>query len=162
MPPATLNPGQTVGQWTVEKKLGEGAFGAVYRVQGRNCAAALKVEGVNEQPQILKMEVSPVFGPWSSVCLSVRTRASRRQVAVLEELGRRGGLHVCQLYDKGRTTEFNWVAMTLVGQSLQDIRKAAPGQKLSLPSAIRVGMQCLEALRVGGAAGVVVKATADL
>jgi tau tubulin kinase len=61
---------------------------------------ALKVEGVNEQIQVLKMEVF-----------------------VLSELAKRGGRHFCKIEDKGRYGSFNFVVMTLVGKSLQDLRK---------------------------------------
>lgn len=52
-----LQPGQQVDQWTIVKKLGEGGFGAVYKVTNGSGEYALKVEGCNEQIQVLKMEV---------------------------------------------------------------------------------------------------------
>ncbi|CAJ0581741.1 unnamed protein product, partial [Mesorhabditis spiculigera] len=61
------------------QKLGEGGFGAVYKVADASGEYALKVEAVNEECQVLKMEVF-----------------------VLQELGKRGGRHFCKIYDKGR------------------------------------------------------------
>jgi hypothetical protein len=62
----------------------------------------LKVEGVSEQIQVLKMEVF-----------------------VLNELSKRGNRHFCKIEDKGRYGSFNFVVMTLVGKSLQDLRKVS-------------------------------------
>lgn len=53
-----LAPGTRVGRWTITKKLGAGAFGAVYLVQGIDgTQAALKTEPVNTPHPLLVMEV---------------------------------------------------------------------------------------------------------
>uniref|UniRef100_A0A7E4V7W2 non-specific serine/threonine protein kinase n=1 Tax=Panagrellus redivivus TaxID=6233 RepID=A0A7E4V7W2_PANRE len=118
-----LDQGAKVERWIIDKKLGEGAFGAVYKCSDKTGQYALKVEGVNEPIQLLKMEVF-----------------------VLNELSKSGGRHFCKIEDKGRVNSFNYVVMTLVGKSLQDLRLAAPGKKFSVGTAISVGIQCLEAL----------------
>ncbi|XGW01662.1 hypothetical protein V3C99_014073 [Haemonchus contortus] len=118
-----IAPGTQIERWYVEKKLGEGGFGAVYRVRDQTGQYALKVEGVDEKIQVLKMEVF-----------------------VLTELAARGGRHFCKIEDKGRYGTFNYVVMTLVGKSLQDLRKERNPQCLSLACALSVGIQCLEAL----------------
>ncbi|CAJ0586720.1 unnamed protein product, partial [Mesorhabditis spiculigera] len=118
-----LQPGTQVERWKIEKKLGEGGFGAVYKVSDPTGMYALKVEGANEQIQVLKMEVF-----------------------VLAELGKRGGRHFCKIEDKGRYGTFNYVVMTLVGKSLQDLRKEGPGGHMSMGTAISAGVQALEAL----------------
>uniref|UniRef100_A0A0R3S2L6 non-specific serine/threonine protein kinase n=1 Tax=Elaeophora elaphi TaxID=1147741 RepID=A0A0R3S2L6_9BILA len=118
-----LNPGDQVDRWHIDKKLGEGGFGAVYLVSDPTGKYALKVEGVNEQIQVLKMEVF-----------------------VLTELNKRNNRHFCKIEDKGRFGSFNYVVMTLVGKSLQDLRKAGPGQHLSMGTALGAGIQALEAL----------------
>ncbi|EGT32029.1 hypothetical protein CAEBREN_30705 [Caenorhabditis brenneri] len=118
-----LNPGQQVERWSIEKKLGEGGFGAVYRVFDSTGKYAMKVEGCNEQIQVLKLEVS-----------------------VLNELSKRGNRHFCKIEDKGRFGNFNYVVMTLVGKSLQDLNKAGPGGHMTMGCSIGIGIQALEAL----------------
>ncbi|MFH4975741.1 hypothetical protein AB6A40_002450 [Gnathostoma spinigerum] len=118
-----LNPGDMVTRWHIDKKLGEGGFGAVYKVSDSTGQYALKVEGVNEPIQVLKMEVY-----------------------VLTEVGKRNGRHFCKIMDKGRFGSFNYIVITLVGKSLQDLRKQGMGQHLTMGTALGVGIQCLEAL----------------
>uniref|UniRef100_A0A915DED6 non-specific serine/threonine protein kinase n=3 Tax=Ditylenchus dipsaci TaxID=166011 RepID=A0A915DED6_9BILA len=77
----------------------------------------------NEQIQVLKMEVF-----------------------VLTELTKRASKHFCKIEDKGRFGSFNYVVMTLVGKSLQDLRKENPLQHFSMGTAIGAGIQTLEAL----------------
>ena len=68
------------------------------------------------------------------------------EVYVLTELAKRGNRHFCKIEDKGRFGNFNYVVMTFVGKSLQDLRKEGAGQHMSMGTAISVGIQCLEAL----------------
>ncbi|KAI6190309.1 hypothetical protein M3Y97_00103500 [Aphelenchoides bicaudatus] len=118
-----LHPGMHFKRWTIISKLGKGGFGAVYKVSDSTGEYALKVEGVNEPVQVLKMEVF-----------------------VLIELTKEGNRHFCKIEDRGRYGSFNFVVMTLVGKSLQDLRREGPGQHLSMGTAIGCAIQCLEAL----------------
>lgn len=59
----TLQPGQRVNnKWTITKKLGAGAFGAVYLCRNESgMTAALKTEPLNANPPLLAMEVGVSF-----------------------------------------------------------------------------------------------------
>lgn len=114
-----LDAGRRVRGWTIKKKLGEGAFGAVYKCHNdKNELYALKVEGKDEKIQLLKMEVY-----------------------VLTELAKAGGRHFCKIEDKGTLENFNFVVMTFVGMSLADLKAASPTRKFSYGTAISVGIQ---------------------
>ncbi len=121
-----LHPGDKIkNKYIVTKKLGEGGFGAVYLVEDSSNRAkhAMKIETAKAQIQVLKMEV-----------------------VVLTEVMERGGRHVCKIYDRGRNDSFNYVVMTCVGQSLGDLRKACSGSRFTTGTALRAGIQCMEAI----------------
>ncbi|CAJ0948292.1 unnamed protein product, partial [Mesorhabditis belari] len=120
-----LSEGEKVEQWTVMKKLGEGACGAVFLVKDEKngIEGALKGENIGEKMPLLRMEA-----------------------LVLMELAKGRARHVVELLDKGKHDNFNFIVMKLVGKSLQDMKKTGPDQHLSLGPAISVSIQCLEAL----------------
>ncbi|KAL3099267.1 hypothetical protein niasHT_028214 [Heterodera trifolii] len=130
-----LPPGIRVGRWTITKKLGAGAFGAVYLcVNDEGVQAALKTEPVNTPHPLLVMEAH------------VMTK--------LDTL--RDGKHFCRCLDLGRDEQrdqqsgqmkkFNYIVMSLVGRGLDGVVKEAGG-RLSLGSAVGVSIQMLAALR---------------
>ncbi len=82
-------------KWTVVRVLGEGGCGVVYEVNYDKGKAALKLEALSarKEDEILKMEVH-----------------------VLRKL--QGKRHACQLLGCGRTEKFNFIAMTVLAQSL--------------------------------------------
>uniref|UniRef100_A0A915DEM8 non-specific serine/threonine protein kinase n=1 Tax=Ditylenchus dipsaci TaxID=166011 RepID=A0A915DEM8_9BILA len=89
-----LNPGTKVERWMIDKKLGEGGFGAVYLCSDATGKYALKTEGANEQIQVLKMEVF-----------------------VLTELTKRASKHFCKIEDKGRLAQRESAAALQHGHS---------------------------------------------
>uniref|UniRef100_A0A0R3RST5 Protein kinase domain-containing protein n=1 Tax=Elaeophora elaphi TaxID=1147741 RepID=A0A0R3RST5_9BILA len=127
-----LHPGDVLGDWTVFDKIGEGGFGAVYLVKllivkdRKGNEYAMKTESVNAIAKVLKAEYY-----------------------VLTELKKAKATHFCDILDSGLVGENKYVVMTLVGQSLTDLRKHDPTQKIqkfTMGCALSVGMKCLEAI----------------
>ncbi|KAL3117103.1 hypothetical protein niasHT_007506 [Heterodera trifolii] len=134
-----LAPGTRVsGRWTILKKLGAGAFGAVYLCKdGKGTVAALKTEPIDTRQPLLVMEAT-----------------------VLNALGKKlqnaDGQHFCRLLDLGRSeqrnatpggdTVFNYVVMTVVGTPLDKLVRDA-GDRFSPGTAIGVSIQLLSAIK---------------
>ncbi|KER27162.1 hypothetical protein T265_05771 [Opisthorchis viverrini] len=89
---------------------------------------AIKVESNRQARQVLRMEV-----------------------AVLRRL--QGKSNVCQLFGCGKNTRFNYMVMTLQGKNLAELRRLAPNSNFSLSTALRIVIQCLDALRTLHEAG---------
>nr|AAL78213.1 probable protein kinase Hgg-20 [Heterodera glycines] len=133
-----LAPGTRVsGRWTILKKLGAGAFGAVYLCKdGKGTVAALKTEPIDTRQPLLVMEAT-----------------------VLDTLGKKlknaDGQHFCRLLDLGRSeqrnatsgdTVFNYVVMTVVGTPLDKLIRNA-GDRFSPGTAIGMSIQLLSAIK---------------
>ncbi|KAK6027212.1 hypothetical protein OSTOST_06760 [Ostertagia ostertagi] len=119
-----LSVGKVIEKYTVLKKLGEGSFGAVYKVEGPSGKQyALKAESVNEKVPLLRLEL-----------------------LVMQRLQARNATHMPDLIDKGNFENFNYIVMKLLGKSLQEAKKTGPDRHLSLGPAIGVAIQCLEAI----------------
>uniref|UniRef100_A0AC34GGV0 Protein kinase domain-containing protein n=1 Tax=Panagrolaimus sp. ES5 TaxID=591445 RepID=A0AC34GGV0_9BILA len=120
-----LPPGKIVNlRWKVEKKLGKGCCGAVYKVidlekkpQGK---AALKTEkhGDDKSLAVLKKEVD-----------------------VLQKLKERK--HVPRLICSGRRNEYDYFVMTLLGKNLFELKKECNLGVFSAGCVSRVGIQVL-------------------
>lgn len=106
-------------------KVGGGGFGEIYEavdLQNHNEKVAVKVESSKATKQVLKMEV-----------------------AVLRRL--QGKRHACKFYGCGRNDKFNYLVMSLQGKNLADLRRESPKQSFSLSTAVRIGLQILNAIR---------------
>uniref|UniRef100_A0A915A1D7 Protein kinase domain-containing protein n=1 Tax=Parascaris univalens TaxID=6257 RepID=A0A915A1D7_PARUN len=73
------------------------------------------------------------------------------KVFVLRELKNRNAKYFCDVVDNRQFHNVNYIVMTLVGSSLQELRKmsskaSADKEKLTLGCALSVGIQCLEAI----------------
>ncbi|WKX96777.1 hypothetical protein Q1695_012878 [Nippostrongylus brasiliensis] len=119
-----LDQGKVIDKYTVVKKLGEGSFGAVYKVEDLSGKQhALKAEPADEKIPLLRLELY-----------------------VMQRLQARNAKHMPDLIDKGNFENFNYIVMKLLGKSLQEAKKTGPDQHLSLGPAIGAAIQCLEAI----------------
>ncbi|GMR44152.1 hypothetical protein PMAYCL1PPCAC_14347, partial [Pristionchus mayeri] len=112
------------GKWQVLRKLGEGGCGAVYLVENNvdGKKAALKAESnYVEGGSVLKLEVD-----------------------ILRKL--RGKKHVCELLGCGRKDTFQYIVMSLLGESLCDVVKTCNGD-ISVSSQLRIGVHLLHGLK---------------
>ncbi|EGT55686.1 hypothetical protein CAEBREN_13455 [Caenorhabditis brenneri] len=120
-----LPKGKIVGcAWQVVRKLGEGGCGSVYLVKNieDDTEAAMKAESNNATGGcVLKLEV-----------------------AILKKLT--GKPHVCQFLIAARLTDFSYVIMTLLGESLNKIVKRI-GRQITVSSQVRIAANVLFCLK---------------
>ncbi|WKX88539.1 hypothetical protein Q1695_008294 [Nippostrongylus brasiliensis] len=119
--------------WKIIKLLGSGAFGDVYRVIKEDDADkkeyAMKTEMAdgNKQDLRLKLEVHVL-----TLCLNIENPQRKK--------------HFLELFDRGKTKQFKFLVMTLVGPTLDDIRRNVLGRNYSRSTAMQLSHQTLESL----------------
>ncbi|XGW04812.1 hypothetical protein V3C99_015747 [Haemonchus contortus] len=116
----TLSKGKVVGgRWKILKRIGEGAFGAVYKVEDIDNGelAALKVEWGQGQRSVLRLEAM-----------------------ILRRL--EGKAYFAQLLQTGKKTTYSYIVMTLLGESLDTILKKV-GRICTVSTQIRIGINTL-------------------
>ncbi|GMR32749.1 hypothetical protein PMAYCL1PPCAC_02944, partial [Pristionchus mayeri] len=123
--PVQLTTGFVIGnEWKVLKKLGEGGCGAVYLVEHTKDQkkAALKAESnFVEGGSVLKLEVE-----------------------ILTKL--KGKKHVPELIHAGKKEKFQYMVMSLLGESFSEVLKSC-GKQLSTSAQLRLGIHVLYGLK---------------
>eukprot|EP00002_Diphylleia_rotans_P038516 TRINITY_DN8787_c0_g1_i2.p1 TRINITY_DN8787_c0_g1~~TRINITY_DN8787_c0_g1_i2.p1 ORF type:complete len:435 (-),score=92.40 TRINITY_DN8787_c0_g1_i2:122-1426(-) len=111
------------GRWRLTKKIGQGAFGETYLGEDLQTKqqVAVKLESCTGQKQVLKLEVS-----------------------ILKKL--QDCSYVCRFYNCGRTTEYNYLVMELLGENISELRRRQPANRFSVSTAMRLGIQMLQAI----------------
>uniref|UniRef100_A0A1I8A991 Protein kinase domain-containing protein n=1 Tax=Steinernema glaseri TaxID=37863 RepID=A0A1I8A991_9BILA len=126
------------GRWKVEGEIGRGGCGVVYQVSTK---VTEQVNGVMKEHTIraaMKCEGVDPEDRYSETLHSEVTVLRRMQLSE----------HVCRLYLGGRlSASVNILIMSLVGRSLSFMRRLCRNQRFSMSTAIRVGYQCLEAIK---------------
>ncbi|KAL7073769.1 hypothetical protein ACQ4LE_007477 [Meloidogyne hapla] len=121
-------------KWRVLSRLGSGAFGAVFLVQEegkKDNRYALKAERLSAQVQMLAVEVQVYQALMSG------------EGTTLEGQKRRYPL----LIDKGAwNNQYNYLVMSLVGPSLEDLRRRRPDNRFSMGTALIAARKTLAAI----------------
>ncbi|KAM3718899.1 Tau-tubulin kinase [Dirofilaria immitis] len=116
--------------WKIMEELGSGGCGIVYEVEGicgtnTGIRAAMKAETVDTNRNY-------------SETLAAEALVLRRM---------QWSSHFCRLYLAGRSSpNCNIIVMSLVGRPLSWLRRQNPSQRFTLSTALRLGVQCLEAI----------------
>ncbi|CAG9530273.1 unnamed protein product [Cercopithifilaria johnstoni] len=116
--------------WKIIREIGSGGCGIVYEVEKINdenvgIRAAMKAETVDTNRNY-------------SETLAAEALVLRRM---------QWSPHFCRLYLAGRSSpDCNIIVMSIVGRPLSGLRRQNPSQRFTLSTAIRLGIQCLEAI----------------
>ncbi|CAI5446084.1 unnamed protein product [Caenorhabditis angaria] len=136
--PALLKPyskikSKTDNVWRILAHIGSGGFGDVYKCELEGCSSdeffAMKTESHTAKMARLRIELQ-ILEEITAYCI-------RKQCPH----------HFCNLMDSGNTLDFFWIVMTLIGPSLQTIRKILHKQ-FSKTTTLKMSLQILDALKI--------------
>ncbi|KAI6206627.1 CK1 protein kinase [Aphelenchoides besseyi] len=114
------------GRFIVKKRINEGAFGAIYEVadQLTHMAMKLSLTKNDAMDQLAKFEIS-----------------------LLRKLSAESPCFPA-FHATGMVRGYRYVVMDLLGSSLADLQMLMPGERFTLSTTIRVGLQIIDAIEV--------------
>ncbi|KAK6744517.1 hypothetical protein RB195_011311 [Necator americanus] len=127
-----IKPGTVIdsskANYVVIKLLGEGGFGAVFKVHDQKDPTklfAMKVEKKLETRKHSKLKM---------------------EIAILKLVSQeRKQSHFTSIIDRGKKETYFFLVMELVGKSLADLKNQRPGRVFSISTGLGASIQCLEA-----------------
>ncbi|KJH42405.1 hypothetical protein DICVIV_11605 [Dictyocaulus viviparus] len=127
-----IKPGTVIdsskANYVVIKLLGEGGFGAVFKVHDQKDPSklfAVKVEKKLESRKHSKLKM---------------------EIAILKLVSQeRKNSHFTSIIDRGKKDTYFFLVMELVGKSLADLKNQRPGRVFSTSTGLGASIQCLEA-----------------
>ncbi|KJH48155.1 hypothetical protein DICVIV_05724 [Dictyocaulus viviparus] len=119
--------------WKIIKLIGSGGFGDVYKVVKADNEDkkeyALKTETCEGDKRVLRLKIEVCI---MKLCCNVE-RPDRKK-------------HFVEMIDRGKNDKFKFLVMTLVGQSLEDIRRNILRRNYSKPTAMQIAYQTLQSI----------------
>ncbi|VDL78817.1 unnamed protein product [Nippostrongylus brasiliensis] len=119
--------------WKVIKILGSGGFGDVYKVVKENDADkkeyAMKTEMTDGDKRSLRLKIEVHV---LTLCLKIENPQRKK--------------HFLELIDRGKGEKFKFLVMTLVGATLEEIRRNVLGRNYTKSTAMQLAYQTLESL----------------
>ncbi|VDP53202.1 unnamed protein product [Soboliphyme baturini] len=114
------------GRWVVGIILGSGNFGAVYEVRDKhtNLRRALKI------------------GSKTGGYMSLET-----ETYILKALSKKQKKHTCEYVTSGKFRDLRYLIMSIAGRNLADLKRAVLEHRFSLNTTVRLGIQCIEAIK---------------
>lgn len=140
-------------RWAIVKKLGQGAFGAVYEVHDQNNssnAGACKVSRYlfRHHPHA-ESNIAFLFQVEHQMAM---VHVLKWEVLVMKKLTDAGAKHSTLFLDCGRSPrgDYAFLCMTMVGQNLEKLREKLPptaGQRFSLRTVLHIAIETLLGLK---------------
>ncbi|CAJ0577812.1 unnamed protein product, partial [Mesorhabditis spiculigera] len=127
-------------KWTIMERIGDGGYGSVYKVKNEaGQEAALKLERRDNRRKRMKLEME--------------TMVLKEMHEFIKTLSPPPDEHFTVIYDRAKKENFGFYVMGLVGESLQDLRKARRPSVFSLGTAYALSISTLQPIELMHRAG---------